>query len=107
MSDELKEAKAWIDAGGPTVDKAPQQPGVAGSVDGSDGGSADSEGGGEEAEGLPSPRQVARARRPRPVESKVTKADSVEHVLATGPWASTPAVRRGGKIFVNVSARCL
>ena len=41
---------------------------------------------------------------PRPVQPKVLWSNQVRHKLDKGPWAATPAVQEGWKIFLGVSA---
>src|SRR5882672_7208569 len=41
---------------------------------------------------------------PRPVQPKVLRSDQVRHKLDKGPWAATPAVREGWKIYLGVSS---
>jgi len=41
---------------------------------------------------------------PHLVQPKVLWSDQVQHKLDKGPWAATPAVQEGWKIFMGVSS---
>ena len=41
---------------------------------------------------------------PHPVQPKVLQSNQVQHKLDKGPWAATPAVWEGWKIFLGVSS---